>query len=129
MGRTSGTLRKLLLNGISYDVPADINVTIHLSPFETEGIPSSGRTMFKMTIKTPLAEGVVLLADPAEQVNLRAFAALLSDSPMSMTFADGTVARGVGRINLENVETEENRVAIQLIPNTALGAWDYFVAP
>ena len=128
MGSTSGTIRKLMLNGIPFRVPGDINVTLNLSPFETEGVPSSGQTMFKMTIRNPMAEGVVLLADPSEQDLLRGFADSLDSFPMSMTLADGSVYRTVGRINFENVETEENRAAIQLIPDRSLGAWELFVA-
>jgi hypothetical protein len=118
----------LTLDGIPFDVPGDINITINLSPFETEGVPSSGRTMFKMTMRNPMAEGVTLLTDPSEQEVLRGFAERLESFPMAITLADGSVVRTTGRINFENVETESNQSTIQLLPDTSLEAWEYFVA-
>ena len=48
MGDNSGTVKKFVIGGTPYDVPADINITFNRSYFETEGVPTSGRTMHKM---------------------------------------------------------------------------------
>ena len=128
MGRVAGSLRKVVIDGLTFDVAADVNVTLMTSGFETEGIPTSGRTMFKMTFRSPNAEGVVLSADPTEQDVLRQISERLTSSPMSVTLADNSVYRTVGRINFENVETEENKATIVIIPDKSLGAWELFAA-
>ena len=129
MGRTSGTIRKVALDGVTYIVPADINVTVNLSPFETEGQPTSGDTMFKMTIRIPTAEGVTISASPSEQDELRKLAERLANFPMSITLADNSTYTTKGRINFENVETETNVASLVLIPYRALGAWELFASP
>lgn len=128
MGQVSGTLRKVTIDGISYDAAFDANVTLNLSPYETEGVPTSGRTMFKKMLRSPNAESVVLVVSPVEQDTLRQAAERLDTYPMSVTLADGSVYTTVGQINFENVETEENRASIMIIPDRAIGAWQLFAA-
>lgn len=128
MGRTSGTIRKVILDGLPFSPAADVNATLNTSPFETEGVPSSGATMFKMTMRSPNVEGIPILADPVEQDILRQFSERLTSFPMSITLADNSVYRTVGRINFESVETEENRANIMLIPDRSIGAWELFAA-
>ena len=84
--------------------------------------------MFKMTIRTPTAEGIPIVAEPTEQEDLRTLAARLESFPMSVTLADGSVYRSTGRVNFENVETEENRASMMLIPDRSIDAWELFSA-
>ena len=128
MPNVSGTLRKLSLDGVPYDVAADINVTMNQSPFETEGVPTSGRTMYKMTLRTPTAEGITIVAPPTEQQQLIDLASRLETFPMAATLADGSVWRTVGKINYESLETEENRAGIVIIPDRAVDGWSLFAA-
>ena len=125
---TSGTIRKVTLDGLPLFPAADVNVTLNLSPFEIEGIPSSGATMYKMTIRSPNAESIPILAEPVVQDIIRELSERLTSFPMTLTLADNSVYRTVGRINFENVETEENRANIMLIPNRSIGAWELFAA-
>ena len=124
----SGTPRKLTLDGVSYDVAADVNVTLNLSPFETEGVPSSGRTMMKRTVRTQTAESIVILASPTEQDQLRVLAERLDAFPAAITMADGAVWRTTGNINFESVESEENRATIVIIPDRSPDGWALFAA-
>lgn len=129
MGDTSGTLQGVTLDGLSLDVKEEADITINHSPFVTEGVPSSGRTMFKMTIRNPNIEGVPLLTSPDEADRLKELAKSLQSFPMAMTLADGSVLRGTGRINYENWTTADNISTIQLIPNRAINGWTTFVNP
>ena len=124
----SGTPRKLTLDGVSYDVAADVNITLNLSPFETEGVPSSGRTMMKRTVRTQTAESIVILATPTEQDQLRVLAERLDVFPAAITMADGAVWRTTGNINFESVESEENRATIVIIPDRSPDGWSLFAA-
>ncbi len=124
----SGTPRKLTLDGVSYDVAADTNITMNLSPFETEGVPTSGRTMYKMTIKTQTAESIPIVASETEQDQIRVLAERLDTFPMAVTMASGSVWRTTGKINFESVESEENRAGIVIIPDRSPDGWSLFAA-
>ena len=124
----SGTPRKLTLDGVSYDVAADTNITLNLSPFETEGVPTSGRTMMKRTARTPTAESIPIVASETEQDQIRVLAERLDTFPCTITMASGAVWRTTGNINFEAVESEENRAGIVIIPDRAKGAWSLFAA-
>ena len=128
MGEGSGTLRGVVLDGLTYRVPGDINITLNLSEYENENIPTSGLSVQKKTLRSPDAEGVVLIANPIEQETLRDLAGRIEASPMSALMSDGSVWRTTGNINFENVETQENRATIRIMPDRAIGAWELFSA-
>lgn len=125
---TSGTIRKVVINGVTYRVPFDINLTINLSAFETEGIASYGATMMKKVLRMPNVEGCVLLTNPLEAERLRDVAEGITDVTIAFELGDGSTYRGTGQINYENWETEDNRSTLTLIPNKALKAWTLFAA-
>jgi len=118
----------VVINGATYDVPADINITFNRSSFTTEGVATSGRTMYKMTRRVPTMESVVLMTDPSEAEALRAVAESLADATIAVELADGSTYRTSGKINYENWETEENRSAIVIIPSKVKDAWTPFIA-
>jgi len=128
MSRNSGTIEKFTLNGVTYDVPADINITFNRSSFEIEGVATSGRTMFKMTRRVPTMEGIVLITDASEAEALKDVAESLADATIAVTLVDGTVYRTTGKINYESWETEENRSTITVIPANTKNAWTPFIA-
>lgn len=128
MGEASGTLRGVTLDGLAFRVPADINVTLNLSEYENENIPTSGKSVHKKTLRSPDAEGVVLIANPIEQETLRTLAGRLEAFPISAELADGSVWRTTGTINFENVETQENRATVRIMPDRAVDAWELFAA-
>ena len=84
--------------------------------------------MLKKTLRSPNAESVILIANPAEQDILKEFSERTEPHPMTAELADGSVYRTTGWINFENVETEENRATLTLIPDRSLNAWDLFAA-
>jgi hypothetical protein len=124
----SGTIRKVTLNGITYDVPADINITFNRSNYETEGMATSGRTLYKKTRRVQTMESVVLITDPSEAEQIEAAANGLADVTMAVELADGTVYRSAGQINYGSFESEENRSNLTLIPNKSSGnPWTPFI--
>jgi hypothetical protein len=124
----SGTIRSLTIDGVTYDVPADINITFNISSFEIEGIATTGRTMFKMTKRVPTQEGIVLMTSPADADNLKEKSESLADKTFSVELADGSIFKTSGKFNYENWETEENRSTIVIIPNKCKDAWTPFLA-
>lgn len=125
MSDIAGSIRKLILDGITFDVPADANISEVGGGFESESIPTSGRNMHKMTRRPENRESVVVMANGAERDLLKTLSERTDDFTMSYTTAGGDVYRCSGWIEFEARETEENRATIQLHPRTT---WDAFVA-
>ena len=125
MSDIAGSIRKLILDGTTFDVPADANISETGGAFENESIATSGRNMKKMTRRPENREGVVVMANGAERDLLKALSERVDDFTMSYTTAGGDVYRCSGWIEFENRETEELRATIQLHPRTS---WDAFLA-
>jgi hypothetical protein len=128
MGAVSGTIRKIALDGVTYPIKADADVTINWSPYEVERIPTSGRSMKKMTVRNPSIESIPLTVSPEEADTIRALSERLDSYPLSLELADGSVLRGTGDVNFENFTTAENIATIHLHPDRAIGAWELFAA-
>ncbi len=121
----SGTLRKVTLDGTTFDVMADTNVTAMGSNVETDGIPTSGRLMRKMTKRADTRESIVLACNGAENDLLKDLATRITDFSMSYEEAGGDVFRCDGFIEYENRETEENRATIKMFSRS--NEWDAFL--
>lgn len=113
----SGTPRKVVINGISYDVFADTNITYAPSKNEREGIPTTGRTIQKMVKRIPTKEGITIAADSAELAQLKKDNESLPSKTLSVEYADGSTYRATGQFNLESWENEENKATIIMIPD------------
>jgi len=112
----SGSLRKVTLDGVTYNVAADVSVTEVGSKFENSNVPHSGGNMRKMVKRSENREGIDLLANSAEKEQLKSLADQLDDFPMSYETAAGDVYRTTGRIEFESRTTDENRATIQMLP-------------
>jgi hypothetical protein len=121
----SGTLRKVTLDGVTFDVMADTNVTAMGSNIESDGVPTSGRLMRKMTKRADTREGVVLACNGAEFELLNELATRITDFSMSYEEAGGDVYRCQGFIEFENRETEENRASIKMFSRS--NEWETFL--
>ena len=121
----SGSIRKVLIDGLSFNAAADANFA-KTPKLEKEAMPHSGGNMIKHTKATGNVESGKLLCTPTEYETLEAFADRLDSFPMSYEVADGSVWRTSGTILLGNYETEENSVEITMIP--ALRTWELFAA-
>lgn len=121
----SGSIRKVLLDGLSFNAAADGNFA-KTPRLEKEAVVHSGGNMFKHTKMSGNVESGKLICAPAEYVVLEGLADGLSSFPMSYEQADGSVWRTEGTISLDNYETEENSVEITMMPST--GTWELFAA-
>ena len=128
MGDVSGTLRKFSFEGVTFRAAMDVDVNLQISAYENEGIPSTGKSMLKKTLRNPNAEGIGLLLNPQEQDVMREFSERTETGTMSMELADGSVYRTSGWIEFPGVQTAENRAEITVIPDRALNAWQLFGA-
>ena len=127
MGKISGTLRKVVIDGITFSVTADVDVTINSGVLK-EGMPTSGPTMFKHTRQSPDIESITVSAEPVENDLLLNFNNRLTTYPLSLEFADGSVYRAVGQIGHEGYTNADNIATIRMIPDNASVEWELFAA-
>lgn len=125
MPDVAGTIRKLSIEGISFRVAGDANLTETFTQFENSMIASSGRAMRKMLKRIPQVEGVTLLTNAAERDTLKSFAEDLNDLKISYTNAAGDTYRCQGTIEITSNETEENRTTVVILPRED---WTPFIA-
>ncbi len=125
MGNNTGTLKKVTLDGTTYDVMADTNINFKNSDFTKEGLATSGKTLIKMTKRIRNVESCVLGCTPDEMEDLSAKADSLTDITMAFTLADGSVYRGKGHINFDGYESDSGKITLTLIPT---GDWTPFLA-
>ena len=121
----SGSIRKVLINGLSFNAAADGNFA-KMPKLEKEAIRHSGGNMVKYTLAAGNVEGAKLICTPVEFDTLEGFADDLDSFSMSYTMADGSVYRTTGKIMLDNYESEEASVEVTMIPDT--GEWELFAA-
>jgi hypothetical protein len=120
-----GTPRKVVIDGVSYDVMNDTNITFNPTKYEVEGVATTGDTLFKRTKRVQSMEGVTISALPPILESLKDKADSLADKTMSVEFADGSVYKATGQINYENWESESGRATLQLLPKRG---WEPFLA-
>ena len=125
-GDSVGTIRTLTLKGQLFRAPADIDIEMNLSPFETEAMPTTGKTLYKMTIKSTDFNGITLSTNADEGEDLKELAKSLDDFSMSVGMADGREYKAQGRINFENRTSSEGKATVKLMPNNALKGWQLF---
>lgn len=123
MPGVSGSIKRLILDGVSYNVPGDVNITEVNSQYEVTDVPTSGGSLKKMVRRTETRENVVVIASSQEQEDLKELSERVVDFPMSYELADGSVYRTTGFIALENRDTEEYRATLKLFPRDS---WELF---
>lgn len=112
----SGSIRNVTIDGVSYDVHADANLSKVPSKYQNEGVPTSGKTIRKMTKRIPSVGSLVIACDGAEADRLIALSESNQDVSMSYEDASGNVYRTQGFIEFETLETEENRGTLTMFP-------------
>ena len=121
----SGSIRKFTLEGISFRVSADTNVSRKPTNVENDMIPTSGSSMQKKTRMTPKAEGFNLIVNGEEMETIKSFAEGLDKIKVSYETAGGDVYRCEGQIEVESHESEENKATVTVLPD---GDWTAFTA-
>jgi len=122
MGFQVGTIKKVLIDGISYNAKADIDATKKPRK-EKEGIATSGKTFQKFTAIPADLESITLTTSPQQHGRLETLHDDGNVFPMSVTLADNSVYRCVGFINVEGRSTAEGTTTLTM---TAEDEWTPF---
>jgi hypothetical protein len=120
----AGSIRKLSLDGVTFNVAADSNFKINPRT-KKEGVPHSGGNEIKETTDVAQVDGGTIIANDNEYSKLLT---IQKKSQINMSFIknDGSVYVSQGTFSIEGYESEENRVELVLIPIT--GEWTLFSA-
>lgn len=118
MAVVTGSIRKLTLDGLPFNVAPDTNISEIGSAYENSAVAGSSFNIKKMMKRSETRENVVLLTDSEEREALRELADRTEDFPISYETAEGSTFRTDGWIDFENRETEESRSTIKLFPRT-----------
>ena len=122
----SGSGRKLLLNGISFNMAADSNPA-RTPTIDKEDVVHTGGVEQKITLMSGAIEAQKLIVSDAEYEVLQGLNERRDNFSMSYEKADGSVLRtGAGYIKLDNYEAEENSVEITMTPSSR--KWEVFAA-
>ena len=122
----SGTGRKLLLDGISFNMAADSNPA-RTPTIDKEDVVHTGGVNQKVTLMSGAIEAQKLIVSDAEYTVLEGLNERLDKFSMSYEKADGSVIRtGAGHIKLANYEAEDNSCEITMTSST--GKWEVFAA-
>ena len=118
MSRISGTIKKLALGGIPFDVSADANMTVILTNWANEAEATSGQHMRKMTRQVSTIESVPIRGDLGDFKILKKFSDSQSDITLSVTLINGQVLKSTGWINFENFETDSMTANVSIFPRS-----------
>jgi hypothetical protein len=126
MPNVSGSIRKVTLDGITYQAKSSANFKETVSEFTNEAVATSGDNLRKMTKRPNMVDSVELIVNGAERDTIKVLADGQDDIPMSYETAAGDVYRAVGWIELESRETEENTVSVKMYPRD--NTWESFLS-
>jgi len=115
----SGSPRKLLIDGVSFNLMADADVN-KTSSVLNEATPHSGGNSFKQTRLPGDINSVTADVSTAELEQLETFAENILNIPLSLmlVYPDGSKYTGPGFINLAEHTSQDNKVDITLFPNS-----------
>ena len=112
----SGTPRVLELDGVAFNLMADVDVSEMGGAVEVEMVPTSGESMKKMTRRSQTRESVVVACSDEERELLQTLSERVDNFPMSYTTAAGGNYHATGSIEFETRTLSENRATIKLLP-------------
>lgn len=113
---TVGSIRKFTVEGISFDIAADANISRKPTRYETSMVATSGKSMPKKVRIVPAAEGIVLVINTEEELALKSFSESLTPLKISYENAKGDVFRCEGSLEIEAVESEEGKANCTALP-------------
>jgi len=116
----SGSLNKLSIDGIPFDVAGDADLSEVFSRYTNSIVPTSGTDTISQEARAREVTGVVVVVKPGDKSLLASIADSGDVVSLSYTHRDGTRYAGQGNINIENNQTMQNRTSMSLLP---VGEW------
>lgn len=118
---TVGSIEKVTLDGITFDVMGDANASATKGKYENENIPTSGKNVQKKTARSQNVESLNLQCNADEAELVKSLSERRSAFPMSYETAAGDIFRATGGINTEGHTTEDGSLPVTLLPESRDG--------
>jgi hypothetical protein len=112
----SGTIAKLTLAGLPFDVASDADFSEVIAKFTNTIVMTSGKGSISQEKRVPEVTGVVIILRKGDKALLKSIAEAGVEIPISYKHSDGASYKCVGIINIENNTTMQNRCSISLLP-------------
>ncbi len=127
MGNAVGSIKKITLNGFTFNVMGDANLDHKKGKFETGAVVHSGGNTMAKKLRAQNVESVGIQASASEGEVLKELSESLTNYDMSYVNAAGDIFRAVGNIDLEGHDTDKGLATIKMIPESSDG-WVPFLA-
>lgn len=118
---TTGTPRRVTLDGVTYSVMADANLSRMKGRFENSEVVTTGGIHKKSTLRAQKVESVSLFATEEEAEALKLLSERESNFPMSYETANGDIFRAVGFIEFASHDTDALLAEIMMVPESVDG--------
>lgn len=125
MAKTVGSIRKVMLDGVTFTAAADADLTHTLGAYDVEAIATGGENVRKVTKRVESVEAELLATGP-ELKTLKDFSERMDDFPMCFCEASGDTYRSKGFIKLDTRSTAEGKIKVTMYPRS--GGWEQFLA-
>lgn len=116
MGKTTGSMRKFTVEGVSFDLMADVDVKEIVTKYENSALATTGKTMIKKVKRVPTREGFVLAVDDTELGQLKEYAESIENLKFSYTKMNGTTYKCTGQMEVEENSTADSRTTVNVFP-------------
>jgi hypothetical protein len=122
---TSGSIKSVVINGVSYDALADADFGVTPSRYKNESIATSGRNIRKRTRQTEDVKSVTIACNGDERTAWKSYAENDIDITLAYTTAAGDTYRATGWVDFETWNNQDNKASVTLFPRQG---WDSFIA-
>lgn len=114
MANVAGSIRRISLNGISFDVMGDADFS-KVPTTVNDAIATTGGVVHTIVKQASKVTGVVLDgSDGIANQQIHDLHDTITPFPISYTKANGDVVSGAGRINITSDTTAEGRIEIEI---------------
>ena len=114
----SGSINKFWWNGVTYDVKSSADFSQNAES-TTEGIATSGNTLYKDEKQVATIESVELIVDSVAERQLRDDARNKVVAPMGFEEEDGRVKNATGRLSLGAYTSMESTLEVTMVPESS----------
>ena len=121
----SGSIGKAVIDGVTFDVFSDVDISLQLSRFKSEAVATSGRVMQKRTKIVQELKNLKLVCNEDEAVTLQNKAEGIVDVTLAITLNSGGVVRSAGFLDFEDWSTMDMKASVTFFPRTK---WEIFAS-
>ena len=114
---TSGSVRLLILDSVTYRVHGDVDLESMIGKYENEALPTTGGNIQKKTLRVQSVTGLELSCSRSESEDVKALQERTESFPMILEYMNGDRVSANGFINFSGWTSAEQRGKVDLFPD------------